>query len=527
MKKRKKMFRLDTLLRTQSFGMQRKLFLYWISMFLMFLAALLLVLSLTGIIFNQKQKLSENLDMQLDLIEKEVSEQMNTLTARGILLSQSISHELEQILAAENLSAENLNNRPEILEKIQNSVYEEINTAMRISTCSGAYMILNATTNTRAENAENSRSGLYLRFSDLNANAPGQEKSVYFRGIADIAREKQIELHNRWNLEFDISLIPGFSQQMGKAVNRLADSSYWMRSIELTDTWENVMLLNVPILDKNQKICGSCGLEISSLYFNMCYSGLETSFGTAVLVTAPSRYDQLLISQGLVSGLDSGVLKKTEARITKKDTYYNTYTVGNEHYVGKQQMLSVRGADGEALFAAVLLPEESYKSYTVEMQKKCAVVILVFLVLMTGMSLYFSRRFTDPIIQNLSAIQSGERLEGRQAGISEIDMLLKYIQEKNACHMKEESGLPPNIEELFRDFEERVFTLTTSEKNIMRYYAEGYDAAAISEMAYISMSTVRKHSGNIYRKLGVASKDEMMLYLELFRRCDRLQELFP
>ena len=48
---------------------------------------------------------------------------------------------------------------------------------------------------------------------------------------------------------------------------------------------------------------------------------------------------------------------------------------------------------------------------------------------------------------------------------------------------------------------------------------------AIPDLAFISIHTVKKHNRNIYEKLGVASRDELMLYIELFRCCGRLEEL--
>jgi hypothetical protein len=36
---------------------------------------------------------------------------------------------------------------------------------------------------------------------------------------------------------------------------------------------------------------------------------------------------------------------------------------------------------------------------------------------------------------------------------------------------------------------------------------------------------VKKHNRSIYQKLEVASKDELMLYIELLRCCGRLEEL--
>ena len=59
----------------------------------------------------------------------------------------------------------------------------------------------------------------------------------------------------------------------------------------------------------------------------------------------------------------------------------------------------------------------------------------------------------------------------------------------------------------------------------LNYYIDGYETADIPDMAFISIHTVKKHNRSIYQKLGVASRDELMLYIELFRCCERLDEL--
>ena len=86
-------------------------------------------------------------------------------------------------------------------------------------------------------------------------------------------------------------------------------------------------------------------------------------------------------------------------------------------------------------------------------------------------------------------------------------------------------ALPPGMEDLFQTFVEKVKTLSSAERRILNYYIEGHDTADIPELAFISIHTVKKHNRNIYEKLGVASRDELMLYIELFRCCDRLEEL--
>ena len=85
--------------------------------------------------------------------------------------------------------------------------------------------------------------------------------------------------------------------------------------------------------------------------------------------------------------------------------------------------------------------------------------------------------------------------------------------------------LPPNLEEMFRSFAEKVKTLSAAERRILDYYIDGHEIADIPELAFISIHTVKKHNRSIYQKLEVASRDELMLYIELFRCCDRLDEL--
>jgi DNA-binding CsgD family transcriptional regulator len=86
-------------------------------------------------------------------------------------------------------------------------------------------------------------------------------------------------------------------------------------------------------------------------------------------------------------------------------------------------------------------------------------------------------------------------------------------------------ALPLGMEDMFNSFSKKVQTLSPAERRILNYYIDGVDIAEIPELAFISIHTVKKHNRSIYQKLEVASRDELMLYIELFRCCDRLQEL--
>ena len=115
----------------------------------------------------------------------------------------------------------------------------------------------------------------------------------------------------------------------------------------------------------------------------------------------------------------------------------------------------------------------------------------------------------------------------RDYGIVQADGNLLSVQMLTRLNTQRitAGALPPGMEDLFQSFEEKVKTLSSAERRILNYYIEGHDTADIPELAFISIHTVKKHNRSIYQKLGVASRDELMLYIELFRCCDRLEEL--
>ena len=86
-------------------------------------------------------------------------------------------------------------------------------------------------------------------------------------------------------------------------------------------------------------------------------------------------------------------------------------------------------------------------------------------------------------------------------------------------------ALPSGMEDMFRGFAERAKTLSLAERRILNYYIDGHDISDIPELAFISIHTVKKHNRSIYQKLAISSRDELMLYIELFRCCGRLDEL--
>jgi len=85
--------------------------------------------------------------------------------------------------------------------------------------------------------------------------------------------------------------------------------------------------------------------------------------------------------------------------------------------------------------------------------------------------------------------------------------------------------MPPGMASLLDAFAGKVNTLSSAERRILNYYIDGHEISEIPELAFISIHTVKKHNRSIYQKLEISSRDELMLYIELFRCCGRLDEL--
>ena len=520
---------LNAFAKKQSVGMQRKLMLYWVSMILVVFAAVILLLSVAGAFSRNDEQLYEVMAIQLKNTQENLESHLDHLTAQGLNLSKELSREIEEMLLQEGISLYEINDDPERLLKMQEVMYPLIRATLQTANCNGAYAILDATTNTGLDVSEVSRSGIHLRYSNLSASSPVTPTVVYFRGIPDIARQKDLELHNRWNLEFDIAHIPGCQELMDTSLTRPAECYFWSQRINLKGTWESAMLLCVPIVGSDGTVYGVCGVEISALYFQFSYPAVEGQFGSAVTVLAPIQDGRLILSDGLVGSVSGTYLEGQETLSVHQGRYYNEYDTGTEQYIGLHQIVPIsRGeAENTAWAVAILIPQDSYAAYMDDVQKTWVIAALILLLVLLAFSFFLARRFVRPITDSLKRFQQEEMLEqGISSGISEVDELAEFLNARARNQRLEQGELPPNIAELFDQFVARKELLTEAERNIFRYYMDGHEIAEIPELAFISMSTVRKHNRSIYEKLGVASRDELMLYIDLLRRCGRLQELF-
>lgn len=510
--------------KNRGISLERRLFLYWLIMVLAVMAAVFVVLIVAGVFSNDARKLGGTLSVQQKNTTMTFNKLIDTLNAQNLALSEQITREVADILETEERTFKDLDNNPELITRIEERMCFYLQTIVRSRSCSGAYFILDATTNTEAPGADRSRMGLYLRSGNVGTDGMANQYITFFRGVADVARKENIQMHNRWNLEFDIDNVPGYEILMGFDGRRILDCCYLSNRVTLSGTWEQVVLLSVPVVLEG-KVRGVCGVELSELFFNLVFPAVESSYGNMVTVVAPIA-DKRLLLDGAISGKTGGTYFTTDGTLLiKNGEHYNTYSDGSRTYFGNHIVIP-KAVDGRSdLTLVTLVPEISYQSSVAKNRTFWLCGGLGFLVLMLLAAMFLTRRFMLPIQKQIRALKDQkEPQEKSNSGIIEIDELLAYMYARQA-KPDEESKMPPGMEELFFDFARRVETLTPMERTVLQYYINGFSVNEIAEKEFISLSTVRKHNSNINRKLGVSTREELLLYIDMFRRCDLMEKI--
>lgn len=90
---------------------------------------------------------------------------------------------------------------------------------------------------------------------------------------------------------------------------------------------------------------------------------------------------------------------------------------------------------------------------------------------------------------------------------------------------EEEYELPEELSSMMDDFTSHIRDLTPMEKKVMLCYMDGYEITDLPDLLNVTINTVRKHNRSIYHKLNVGSKEELMIYLDILDRCNRLEPI--
>lgn len=155
------------------------------------------------------------------------------------------------------------------LNALEEEMIEPLCRRLRQTGCSGAFVLLDATVNTRMEGAEHSRAGLYVQKS--GADTPTMPLLLY-RGSAEVGKAHSVMPHRKWRMEFQTDQFPDYDRWMTPGSAPLYQSYTLTERFELPGISEEVQLFLLPLRGRDGTMYGLCGFEISESYFKQNFA---------------------------------------------------------------------------------------------------------------------------------------------------------------------------------------------------------------------------------------------------------------
>ena len=529
--------------------MRQRLSLYIILILSFFLALVLLLMNLFGIVNPASAGVNKMLSAALNESVKKTEYNAEVVAAYADSFSVELSAKIEQILDHEKITFDELLDNQQLLMQIQQETYPIVYAHLKAAPCSGIFYFLNTTVNSSLPSKSNT--GLYLKFKNIYSENTIYNDITMFRGFPEIARNNRVSLHNNWDLENPRGTFP---QLDGLARMKFENGSfpYILTDVSsLNSGWENVRMVAIPVVDKNSEVIGVCGYEISNLYLQLVNKQDRTHTSKIIygLFRQHGKYYDGQISFNPVSyNMADSTLFTME-----KDGKFTRIKDDGFEYVAKTKPVTLGESD---FIVAAMISHDYYVSYVHEGVLKVAAILLIVMSLALVSSIFISKRYLSPIMKGLERIKSNDR-ETEQSGILEIDDLFGYLAEKNDEHESEIRDLKlqrttaqkqaqlaqdnyektktkyetvqSEIDRLayernkeinpddYQAFVEGIEQLTPTEREIFGYYLQGHTVKEIMEIAEIKESTLRYHNRNIYSKLGVNSLKQLLRYAALLK----------
>ncbi len=524
---------------TKKTSMKRKLFLYMIILAVIITSFLGLGMLLLGNYSSTKQSVSKDLSFQLSVYDRQINNYFDNLSMMASSLSENISQITESYLNNKNIEFTDLNDNLENITGLQKAVFHKLHEELLKTDCSGAFIIFNATVNTKVENAEKSKTGLYFERSSIDAR---DNSVLLYRGIAELGRDEGIMPHRKWRLEFNTDYINNWDYLLFKASLPIEKSTYLSDAFILPGTSEKAMHYIIPVISSDNILYGYCGFEISETYFKTHFAqGTQLKHLTCLFT---KKQDKTIdTSKCFFAGIHNGYFLSPVGTLKMNDINDELITItGESDYVGLIKEINICN---NTYFLSVMTPKIDYtKKATTHTIQNISLVVLILCIAIV-ICIYFSRKFLKPLLDGIEQIKKQEHKNSKSTFV-EIDDLFIFLTKQDELQQIENSTLKKKQEEQLDElnkakteiarlsysrknevdpddyemFKNGIKSLTKTEVTIFKLYLEGKSAEEILNICQIQQSTLKYHNHNILSKLGVSSRKQMLRYATLLKQED-------
>ena len=271
--------------------LHRRLLLFFSLISVSIILIFTLLLSLFGINGKQAQTVQNHLNTELSIIYDKIDADFGRISLGGISIAESISERSDDFFRANNLNASDLQSHPELIEPLLSTHMQTLLNTVNNRYCGGVFLMLDATVNPDAENADTAKAGVFLKKTQPTATSVAGVEVHCLRGPSQVARDNSIMLIGQWKMEFDITGQTFFTDVMETARNHpeldLSRLYYWTGRVTLKGNSESGFLLCVPLRASDGTVFGLCGIEVSDRLFKSVYTPEGGSFENIFTVMAP------------------------------------------------------------------------------------------------------------------------------------------------------------------------------------------------------------------------------------------------
>ncbi|MBR3694127.1 MAG: hypothetical protein IKL88_06340 [Erysipelotrichales bacterium] len=532
---------------------RRLLLFFWLicgSLILAF-TLLLMVFGITG---REEKTVLNHFNTELSIVSSTINEDFARVSLGGISIAEELSSRSDDFFEANHIQASDLQEDPTWIEPLLAEYIQTLESAVRNRMCGGVFVILDATVRPEAEDADVSKAGIFLKKTQPTATDVIGVDIHYLRGPAQIAREHEIMLLGQWRMEYDISQQQFFNRVMEVARENpdlpLSRLYYWSGRVTLQGNSEAGFLLCVPLRSEDGTVFGLCGVEVSDRLFKILYTPEGGSYENIFTIMAPSNETSLGTSRGLIAGNHylTGNRWSDDLVCEGKRDEFEYFSSKNEVYGGVSTTVRLypNGSPYKERdwTVAVLMPQAILEEAIEGNVTYFIAIVVILLIASIFASFYVSHHYLRPVKEALSSIRTTSNEDRKAYPYLEINDLFDYLEEKDREHEEEirqreqhhqrvqneyekaqlelsrlaysrKSEIDPD---LYQQFLKHLFTLTPTEREVFNLYVSGKHAKEIMEIMNIKENTLKYHNRNIYGKLGVTSRKELLRYAALMQQ---------
>lgn len=319
----------------------------------------------------------------------------------GEMLAADSSAIIDAYLSENGISFNALNDSLSHTEGVQKALLPKLREELLKADASGAFIVMDATVNSGATNADKSRTGLYFQRSTLDRT---DETLLMYRGNSDLGRQNGIMPHRKWRLEFNTESVAEIKDIFGKSVK---DKRPLLSDVYALDgTSDNAMAYITPIFGADNTFYGICGFEISNTYFKD-YFAQPTRLDQLTCTFSKTSKDSKIDCENIFwTGVLGGYSLKPSGTLSPKIIKNNlTELSGETNFVAVTKTISIC----DTAYSLVVMQPKSGFDKTIAVNAT-RIVLVCFLLVFAAvvLSVVFSRKFVAPVIKiwNKSASRS-------------------------------------------------------------------------------------------------------------------------